>query len=188
MLRRLTLSALVGAAMAIGVVAVAQPGSDFGKSGKGKKDKGNDFDKLVKERAKAEKWAIKLQSADPKTADRWMAEKATKEQMKAEKIYVEDQEKAYKMALKSGSVEPPAKDEEKPDPRPTVLRYGNLPKELPAWWADVDADKDVQLSLYEWRTAGKKVEEFVALDSNTDGFLTVEEYLRATTPDGPRKK
>ena len=188
MLRRLTLSALVGAAMAFGVVAMAQPGSDGGKGGKGKKDKGNDFDKQDKERAKAEKWAIKLASADPDTADRWMAEKAVKEQMKAEKEYFKGQEKAYNMALKSGEIVPAAKDEEKPDPRPTVLRYGNLPKELPPWWADVDADKDVQLSLFEWRTAGRKVEEFVALDLNTDGFLTVEEYLRATKPDEPRKK
>ena len=188
MLRRFTLSALVGAAMAFGVVAVAQPGSDFGKGGKGKKAKGNDFDKLDKERAKAEKWAIKLATADPDTADRWMYEKATKEQMKAEKVYVKEQMKAEKMAIRSGIVEPPPPAEEKPDPRPTVQRYGNLPKELPKWWADVDADKDVQLSLYEWRTAGKKVEEFVALDLNTDGFLTVEEYLRATTPDEPRKK
>ncbi len=187
MLRRLTLSALVGAAMAFGVVAVAQPGSDFGKGEKGKKDKGNDFDKPDKERAKAEKWAMKLQSADPVTAERWMAEKAIKEQMKAEKVYVKEQMKA-ETAIRSGGFEPPAKEEEKSDPRPTVVRYGNLPKEVPAWWADVDADKDVQLSLYEWRTAGKKVEEFVALDLNTDGFLTVEEYLRATKPDGPRKK
>ena len=167
-------------------------GTDFGNGGKAKKDNGNDFDKLDRERAKAEKkaekWAMKLATADPETADRWMAEKAIKEQKKAEKVYVKEQMKA-EMAIRSGTVEPPAaKDEEKSDPRPTVQRYGNLPKELPKWWADVDADKDVQLSLYEWRTAGKKVEEFVALDLNTDGFLTVEEYLRATAPDGPRKK
>ena len=187
MLRRLTLSALVGAAMTFGVVAVAQPDSDFGKGGKGKKDKGDDFDKPDKERAKAEKWAMKLAVADPDTADRWMAEKAVKEQKKAEKVYVKEQMKA-ETAIRSGTVEPPATTEEKPDPRPTVQRYGNLPKELPKWWADVDADKDVQLSLYEWRTAARKVDDFVALDLNTDGFLTVEEYLRATAPDEPRKK
>lgn len=193
MLRRLLLSTLLFATTAGGVLTLAaqDPPADSraGKGGKGKKEKGDRPDREEKERAKAEKWAMKLAKADPETAERWAMELARKEREKAEKEFLKDQEKAYRQAQKAGTIDPPpAKDEAKTDPRPTVLRYGSLPKEVPKWWADVDADRDVQLSLYEWRTANRKVDDFTALDRNNDGYLTVEEYLRATAPEEPRKK
>jgi hypothetical protein len=193
MARRVTLSTLIGLAMAFAVVSAgaagAQPDPVFGKAKKEKRDKSDGVDRFEKEQLKAEKWAMKLAKADPATAERWTAMKAEKEQAKAEKESLREQIKAEKLAMKFGEVvPPPVKDEEKPDPRPTVLRYGTLPKEVPSWWAEVDADKDVQISLFEWRTAGRKVEEFAGLDRNNDGFLTVEEYLRATAPEETRRK
>ena len=65
------------------------------------------------------------------------------------------------------------------DPRPFVIRYGNMPKDAAPFFNDLDKDRDGQISLYEWRTGGKGVEDFVVLDLNNDGFLTVEEHRRA---------
>jgi hypothetical protein len=62
--------------------------------------------------------------------------------------------------------------------RPTVFRYGKMPKELPSWFNDLDGDKDAQVGLYEWKQQGKDVKEFLAMDSNGDGFVTAEEHLR----------
>ena len=64
------------------------------------------------------------------------------------------------------------------DKRPVVYHAGNLPKELPAWFAQLDKDKDGQIGLYEWKDAGRPIEEFRAMDINGDGFITVEEALR----------
>jgi Ca2+-binding EF-hand superfamily protein len=61
--------------------------------------------------------------------------------------------------------------------RPTVYRYGNLPKELPAWFTELDTDKDGQVGLYEWKVSGRPIEEFTKMDRNGDGFLTVDEVL-----------
>jgi Ca2+-binding EF-hand superfamily protein len=64
------------------------------------------------------------------------------------------------------------------DRRPVVYRADNLPLDkLPPWFKDVDTDKDGQIGLYEWRRAGKSIAEFMAMDRNNDGFLTVEEVL-----------
>lgn len=49
---------------------------------------------------------------------------------------------------------------------------------VPEWFASLDADKDKQISLYEWRKGGKDLDEFRAMDLNADGLLTVDEYLR----------
>ncbi len=65
------------------------------------------------------------------------------------------------------------------DPRPVVYRYGSQPKDAPSYFNDLDKDHDGQISLYEWRTGGKQVDDFVALDLNNDGFLTVDENQRA---------
>ena len=59
-----------------------------------------------------------------------------------------------------------------------VYRAGKLPKELPAWFAQPDEDKDGQVGLYEWKKAGRSIPEFEAMDLNGDGFITVEEALR----------
>jgi len=63
------------------------------------------------------------------------------------------------------------------DPRPAVYKYGNWPKEVPAWFAQLDTDKDGQVGLYEWKKAGGDIRKFVEMDRNGDGFLTVEEVL-----------
>jgi len=47
--------------------------------------------------------------------------------------------------------------------------------ELPSSYADVDADRDGQIGLYEWRKAKKPLAEFAKLDLNHDGFLTPNE-------------
>jgi len=64
------------------------------------------------------------------------------------------------------------------DARPTVYRTGKMPKDLPSWFDESDTDKDAQIGLYEWKAAGKSWREFIAIDANEDGFLTVEEVLR----------
>lgn len=68
----------------------------------------------------------------------------------------------------------PAEEEK----RPTVYRAGRLPKELPAWFEQADTDRDGQVGLYEWKVIGRSIPEFLALDHNGDGFITVEEALR----------
>ena len=68
----------------------------------------------------------------------------------------------------------PDQEEER---RPVVYRVGSLPKELPAWFTELDTDKDGQVGLYEWKAAGRPLADFQAMDRNGDGFLTVEEAL-----------
>jgi Ca2+-binding EF-hand superfamily protein len=53
-----------------------------------------------------------------------------------------------------------------------------LPKGLPAWFADLDADGDGQIGLYEWQEEGKSLREFRTYDLNDDGFITPEEVIR----------
>ena len=64
------------------------------------------------------------------------------------------------------------------DKRPTVYHVGNLPKELPAWFVQLDMDKDGQVGLYEWKRGNMDINLFLEIDRNGDGFLTVEEVLR----------
>jgi Ca2+-binding EF-hand superfamily protein len=68
----------------------------------------------------------------------------------------------------------PAEEEEK---KPVVYKVGKLPKELPAWFQQLDTDKDAQIGLYEWKAAGRSIMEFQEIDRNQDGFLTVDEVL-----------
>lgn len=70
------------------------------------------------------------------------------------------------------------KKEEETIERPTVYRYGNLPKGIPSWFEQLDTDKDGQIGLYEWRTAKREVSEFVEMDLTGDGYLTSEEWIR----------
>ena len=78
-------------------------------------------------------------------------------------------------------IAPPPPEEEK---RPVVYRAGKLPKELPPWFAQLDEDKDGQVGLYEWKKAGRLLNEFQAIDLNGDGFITVEEALRYVKAQG----
>jgi hypothetical protein len=68
----------------------------------------------------------------------------------------------------------PAEDEERK--RPTILRAGNLPRDFP--YASLDIDQDGQVGLYEWKQASRRISEFLPMDLNNDGYLTVDEYYR----------
>lgn len=48
----------------------------------------------------------------------------------------------------------------------------------PSWFAELDADKDGQIALYEWRKAGRAINLFLEMDLDSDGLLTKEEYQR----------
>jgi hypothetical protein len=64
------------------------------------------------------------------------------------------------------------------DAKPLVYRADSLPSDVPGWFKEYDEDKDLQVALYEWRKHGKSDEEFMAMDRNEDGLLTVEEVVR----------
>ena len=49
---------------------------------------------------------------------------------------------------------------------------------LPTWFTDLDMDKDGQISLVEWRKAGRAIAAFQEMDLDGDGLLTKEEYAR----------
>jgi len=49
---------------------------------------------------------------------------------------------------------------------------------MPDWFAGLDADKDGQLALSEWRKAGRAINLFLEMDLDDDGLLTKEEYQR----------
>src|SRR5262249_22832602 len=55
---------------------------------------------------------------------------------------------------------------------------GSLPKGLPAWFKQLDKDRDGQVSLQEWLDGGKEPDEFPLYDLNDDGFITADELLR----------
>jgi hypothetical protein len=76
---------------------------------------------------------------------------------------------------------PPPEEEEK---KPTFHRPGKLPKGLPDWFAKLDTDQDGQVGLYEWKEAGRPLDEFRKLDRNGDGFITVEEALHSAKSSG----
>lgn len=61
--------------------------------------------------------------------------------------------------------------------KPIVFRAGKLPKELPSWFVQLDANTDAQVGLYEWRPSNKPISEFKQYDRNGDNFLTAEEVL-----------
>jgi Ca2+-binding EF-hand superfamily protein len=78
--------------------------------------------------------------------------------------------------------EPPVEEEKKP----VVYRVGNLPKELPSWFKELDTDGDAQIGLYEWKASKRPIEEFMKMDRNGDGFLTVAEVLRYQGLNSPK--
>jgi EF hand len=61
--------------------------------------------------------------------------------------------------------------------RRSVARAGKLPRGLPDWFAKLDTDGDGQVGLYEWRKAGRPVDEFARMDLDGDFLLTPEELL-----------
>lgn len=68
--------------------------------------------------------------------------------------------------------------EEEDTTRVSVSRFGKLPKEVPAFFTEMDDDRDGMIGLYEWRRHGRKTAEFVEMDLNADGYLTADEWLR----------
>jgi Ca2+-binding EF-hand superfamily protein len=48
----------------------------------------------------------------------------------------------------------------------------------PDWFAGLDADKDGQVALHEWRKAGRPIELFMKMDLDGDGLLTQAEHAR----------
>ncbi len=70
-------------------------------------------------------------------------------------------------------------EEEDLDKKPVVYRAGGaMPAGLPAWFKELDTDGDGQVAPYEWRKAGKSMEEFANWDLNGDGFITPDEALK----------
>jgi Ca2+-binding EF-hand superfamily protein len=58
------------------------------------------------------------------------------------------------------------------------VRLDSPLKGLPRWFQALDRDGDGQVSLHEWRTAGRSLDEFDRYDLNGDGMITAEEILR----------
>jgi Ca2+-binding EF-hand superfamily protein len=83
-------------------------------------------------------------------------------------------------------VVPPEAAPEEEDKKPTVYRAGKLPKNLPPWFEQLDTDKDGQIGLYEWKSSGRPIEEFLKMDRNNDGFLTAEEVLYYQSNQGKK--
>jgi hypothetical protein len=67
----------------------------------------------------------------------------------------------------------------RPQEQPVVaIRYGKLPTGLPSWWDTLDADKDGQIGLYEWRQDGRDMKDFQKMDLDGDGYLAPQEWQR----------
>jgi hypothetical protein len=79
---------------------------------------------------------------------------------------------------KSGKNADAAADDDSWDSRPIVHRAGKLPAAgLPDWFKKLDIDRDGQVALWEWRAAGKKLDDFKLWDRDDDGFITPEEAM-----------
>jgi len=67
-----------------------------------------------------------------------------------------------------------------PPPAPTSAKViirgaSDVPKDIPAWFRQLDTDRDGQVGLYEWKVSGRSIQEFKQYDRNNDGFITIEE-------------
>ena len=49
---------------------------------------------------------------------------------------------------------------------------------LPDWFTKLDPDKEGQVTLFNWRKAGRPTAEFQEMDLNGDGLITADEYHR----------
>lgn len=80
----------------------------------------------------------------------------------------------------------PDKGEPEEAKRPTVYRAGNLPRDFPYAGLDASGDNDGQVGLYEWKNSGMPISQFLGMDLNKDGFLTVDEYYRYVRQQQPQ--
>jgi hypothetical protein len=90
--------------------------------------------------------------------------------------------KAYKMAERIGWNPSKGPNPFRPswavEPHEPVYRKGKLPNGLPTWFPEISSgNEEPQIFLFDWRTAGKRDEEFAAMDRNGDGILTPDEVL-----------
>jgi hypothetical protein len=123
--------------------------------------------------------------------DRWDTNKDGKIDLKEYKAYFRNRLQSRGNWPSSGTSpagQPATPEEDDLNRKPIVYRVGKLPKELPPWFTQLDLDKDGQVGLYEWKQAGRPVSEFLAMDHNRDGFLTVEEVLRHEKAKAKAKK
>jgi Ca2+-binding EF-hand superfamily protein len=93
------------------------------------------------------------------------------------------QEKLQKAEQKAGQrlgtpPTPRVVTEDAEDAPVVIYRAGKLPPGLPAWFAELDRNRDGQVSLLEWQRGGKPFREFRRMDRNDDGLLTIEELQR----------
>jgi len=58
---------------------------------------------------------------------------------------------------------------------------------LPEWFHQLDADGDGQIGLYEWRAAGRPLDEFQRMDRNQDGFITPNELRYSLAQSDQRR-
>jgi Ca2+-binding EF-hand superfamily protein len=78
-------------------------------------------------------------------------------------------------------------EEEELDRKPVVFRAGGkMPAGLPPWFKELDTDGDGQVALYEWRRAGKDLDEFKNWDLNDDGLITPEEAIKVLVMNSPK--
>lgn len=59
-------------------------------------------------------------------------------------------------------------------------------EELPDKYRSYDKDGDGQVGLYEWPK--DRIAEFIGLDKNDDGFLTISELKKPSSPNGEKEK
>ncbi len=96
------------------------------------------------------------------------------------KEYFKEQMRAIR-AANGGDDQGGDPQQQQEDKRPTVYHAGSYPRELLAvapWFGQLDKDQDGQVGLYEWKEGGRSLKEFIELDANGDGLITVEEVLR----------
>jgi Ca2+-binding EF-hand superfamily protein len=102
-------------------------------------------------------------------ADKLVGPRVTKEEYREYfRRRVEKQADALTDALKANDALVRKLNQDNPDKRTG----------LPSWFTTLDADKDGQISLFEWRKGGRPIAEFQEMDLNGDGLLTADEYLR----------
>ncbi len=125
---------------------------------------------------------------------KWDANKDNLISLPEWKAYMDARAKEWNDRKGTDGKDPNAKPAEKPaitrieideveNTTVVVYRAGKLPKGIPTWFAEYDANQDGQVSLGEWLKKGKSAAEFAKIDRNDDGLITIEEALRSAGVD-----